>query len=55
MMNSNKPSEKAEKILEDAIANISGDDSLEFHLPESVTKLDKSAILAILYQVISAI
>ena len=54
-MNSNTPSPKAEKILQDAIDNIQQDEALEFHLPNSVTSLDKAAILAVLYRVVSAI
>jgi hypothetical protein len=55
-MNSNKPSRNAERILNEALEHLDkSDDPLEYHLPESVTSLDKAYILAVLYRVISTI
>lgn len=54
-MNSNEGSEKGKKILEDVLASLNEDEALEFHLPSTVTNLDKAALLAVLYRVLARI
>jgi len=55
-MNTNKTSKNAERILNEALEHLDkSDDPLEYHLPESITSLDKAYILSVLYRVISTI
>lgn len=55
MSNSNKPSAQADAILKDVLEGLDTDDALESHLPDSVTKLDKAALLAVIYRLLARI
>lgn len=56
MSNSNTPSAQADKVLKEVLEGLdTNEDALESHLPESVTKLDKAGLLAVIYRLLARV
>lgn len=53
-MNTYNVSPKDDSVLQDIVVNLKqNDDALEYHLPKSITELDKPALLAVIYRLVS--
>jgi hypothetical protein len=53
-MNTNNASPKDDSVLQDIVAKLhQTDDALEYHLPKIITELDKPALLAVIYRLVS--
>lgn len=52
-MHTDQVSPIAKRRLDEAVEHVEHSGSLEFHLPENVTSLDKAALLAVIYRLAS--